>query len=1520
MGTPEEEARKFLDNLTPEEISKLKDTISSAILDVIKAEMDKLTELENEQKRLIERKEAVWVEERNAVANEKNTLREERQEIYKQLEPLELKILHQKNRLIAVREGGDLVSFTDKKGKRHEGIPDFTKIKTTQILFDEQTITTDEIPAYVPFLNEEAYRRRGFVLDAIRIDKNTYLTSINKHKDDSSEYVLLTLDQLVLVNDYYFTKAKGVLIQEARKLNEYQENWWDTKLTDERKEKYYSQKGLYHSLPAKEKKNITFDQYNALTWQEKDKIYKFFKRASIKRLHTVLEGNEMWISLHEMYERFINPDAVMPKPRFANQEVWYYWERFRNMMKWKIKDIRVQREDLSNSYLQAMETSFGDSNTNDALKEKFGIFVKRQNGSKINEIEINQIEVAWQQVQTVFGNLKTNAENVNMKISHTGEKFVFASKSIGMYVDIMNTIAVSNKYGADEFKNTLAHEVAHWIDNTIGKQQGVRYATDNYESTAGKIAFEFRGGLNKDVDSDYINATKECFARAFEQYFAIINQGEDATLIYSFKELDKRTPYYTADNYVNNLTFQNKIVPLINLFLEENKDFFKYSIVEQNNIQAMPKMIREPQNPQSNNSDKYAPLNKRFSHHSWFKDGKTTIKEAFDYFAQSGDFRLDKKLAKAQSSSLMDDVNYDAVLKYTGKEGGTYKLNELETEYFLERKEYWNKEQPFGTIKISEKGEEYILTDWGLWRLLRYKEDYIEKYGYKRSDVLKSFNEGLIDKDERGILINPDDGSGNLISFKKAKEKLIGLIPKLTYKLSEKETMKSNNNDKPSLESKQRFSPVKEVDRSEITLMPELFQGRQHAFSDETVQKIMLEGFDKSNDPIIVWWNPEKEKYVVISGHSRWEASSRLLKTGDKSLKTMPVKEFLGDQDEAVSYAVLESNRASTQEGLISDINAVRKMMKDGYNKTEMLKYIKPKSYLETIVSYTYLNPNGRFIEHLSQPSSRSFPYLERNAEWVGDIRRKFAEKLTDAHENEIFEYMYMSGGTGQLKLTKDQFYGLINSKVMKIDYNPDHPLSLQKVVSTNAVTSDAKEKLAELETEITYWQGEIKKKTDLIARARNEGHTEMIETFMKVVNDGTKKVIELTTRIQKLKTEISNLENEVVADLFSMADESPQMVKVQADIKKDESKQALETNVNEAESEINDCNRETKEFEKTHKKEILTVGSQLYLNGINHKVTAMDSEKITFVNFEGRFVKQQEIMLGYDELIDRFNRGLISIASYSTDDKILFDLMIKSVQICVARGESLKALKGSVSYSIDKITEMANQIKELASEKEELETKLSEVVAEKESTIAEKEVVVAEKEKALLEKEEQIKQALEKEKKFVAEIKEEKEKNNIAKGYYSHPFYPTKDNKIIDVQLNKVIELEASKKNIDLLKKGEELGAEYLKASQVKWNSFWGMKTGRVFQPIPFANTEAQANRNFEVMKMGANVEEEAPKNLNEYKEFIAKKHSSAKTKEEKAELEMLMELTNEMAENKMKEGGVVSNVVFINNRTYPH
>lgn len=577
--------------ITPDMISEMKQLIESHYETKIEEYKKQLESIDARDAEITAKENEIWQKEKQEVGEAKYALFKERMQLTEEKQNLIPAKRYAINRIKALENKGSIVSISDKKGLVYDEVPDFTTIAVQMYAFDEDTILENAIPEFVPEINDKKYASKGYVFDAMRLAPDKYLIATNGFSNEiekqaekytgqeiaiANGYVLVSLDQLVLINNYYFTLAKANLAAEAERRSENNKKAWFN-LSEQKREQFLSQKGLYHSLPAKIRKTISQSEYEALTWQEKEKIYQFYKRYGSKRITTRLDEHHMWSSFHSMFERFLNPEATLVEKRYANPQAWSYWQMLRDFLNWKIKDLKIQNEENSEQYKNAIETAFGFSNTNDSLKNEYGILVKRQDGSQINAAEIHDIIEAWIAVCAIIGNLKTLAITDNLKISHTGKKYIFASKAVGVYVPDMLTIGVSNKYGEKMFSYTLAHEVAHWIDNYLGKNQNKKWLTNDYESLAGKIAFDFRKNMNRKVSSEYANQTKECFARAIEQYFAIEKDGYDAQTEYMMYATDKdkqSMPYITSDYYVSRDAYDNIIKPQIVEFLKQHSEIF----------------------------------------------------------------------------------------------------------------------------------------------------------------------------------------------------------------------------------------------------------------------------------------------------------------------------------------------------------------------------------------------------------------------------------------------------------------------------------------------------------------------------------------------------------------------------------------------------------------------------------------------------------------------------------------------------------------------------------------------------------------------------------------------------------------------------------------------------------------------------------------------------------------------------------------------------------------------------------
>lgn len=329
-----------------------------------------------------------------------------------------------------------------------------------------------------------------------------------------------------------------------------------------------------------------------------------------------------------------------------------------------------------------------------------------------------------------------------------------------------------------------------------------------------------------------------------------------------------------------------------------------------------------------------------------------------------------------------------------------------------------------------------------------------------------------------------------------------------------------------------RFTEVFEIDRTKIDVDPKRFQGRQGEFSEDTVQGIVSKGsYDKSAEPIVVWLDEVSGKYIILSGHSRFEATKRLFEAGQNDLATVPVKQFNGTEEEAIDYATLESNRGSTEEGLISDLKAYKRALETGKNKEYLKRIFKPESRLKKLQNLSHLNTNGKFVQYLADPSASSFSYLERNAQWIGQLRDGLPA-LTDAHENELFDFIYLTKG-GNIK--KDVLFNEVDKRVNRIDFDPSQKLNLENRASSNAYTDPLNEKIKEIEKEIEKAQKTIESKRALIVRAKNEGKTEFIDKFQNEIADANSFILQKIEEKERLRQAIGKMERETVADLFSV-------------------------------------------------------------------------------------------------------------------------------------------------------------------------------------------------------------------------------------------------------------------------------------------------------------------------------------------------------------------------------------------------
>lgn len=246
------------------------------------------------------------------------------------------------------------------------------------------------------------------------------------------------------------------------------------------------------------------------------------------------------------------------------------------------------------------------------------------------------------------------------------------------------------------------------------------------------------------------------------------------------------------------------------------------------------------------------------------------------------------------------------------------------------------------------------------------------------------------------------------------------------------------------------------IDRSELNVDTKRFQFRMDAFAKATLKRILAKFEPAKLDPLVIWRDPKDGNYYLVSGHSRFEAAKKL------GIEELPVREFKGTEQEAIRFA-RESNLGAEAYSLAEKVNVYRQMEKDGATKKELkLSFGADAGKIE---AYTYLNPQGKFMEYLDQQAWDSFPHLTQKARDAGDIRRNFPE-LTNRHEDQIFDAFYPTDSKSRryLDMRKGDFARIVERQVMDLEWVPNKPLKFgRETVEGLVARPDTRETMAKI-------------------------------------------------------------------------------------------------------------------------------------------------------------------------------------------------------------------------------------------------------------------------------------------------------------------------------------------------------------------------------------------------------------------------------------------------------------------------
>lgn len=232
------------------------------------------------------------------------------------------------------------------------------------------------------------------------------------------------------------------------------------------------------------------------------------------------------------------------------------------------------------------------------------------------------------------------------------------------------------------------------------------------------------------------------------------------------------------------------------------------------------------------------------------------------------------------------------------------------------------------------------------------------------------------------------------------------------------------------------------VNTSDLKTHPS-FQNRDTPYSEESVNRIVDQGWDWNKYNAIKAWREPGTGDLYTINHSRLEAADRL------GIKTLPVDVIdTPSFDEAVELA-RNSNNLGTAETPVERAKMYRDMRAGGASESDITKaadQYEGKNSL-TIRSLSQLDPDSVALQNLRLKGSDADTYrtLEEAAEWTGKVQAAFPE-FNRQRQNEVYHYLLDN---------RDDFRGINSFKdfvqraydVASVDggFDPEKSLHLNK-------------------------------------------------------------------------------------------------------------------------------------------------------------------------------------------------------------------------------------------------------------------------------------------------------------------------------------------------------------------------------------------------------------------------------------------------------------------------------------------
>lgn len=307
---------------------------------------------------------------------------------------------------------------------------------------------------------------------------------------------------------------------------------------------------------------------------------------------------------------------------------------------------------------------------------------------------------------------------------------------------------------------------------------------------------------------------------------------------------------------------------------------------------------------------------------------------------------------------------------------------------------------------------------------------------------------------------------------------------------------------------------------SEISTDEQRFQGRAK-LNERVVESIAEKWNDADQDPIHVWTDPKDGKTYVLSGHHRLAGAK---KAGRENVKIIDrTNDFTEAQ--AIKFAKEEANANRTMETPMERAKTLRQKRERGDSKEDIDAYLenegKNKGYVNNLSA---LNPKGKGATAVASVEESGDKVtqkeVERIADWIGEVRRK-NKSLTDAHEDELFDFL-MDKGASQRITTKADFIHKVNAISGEIGFNYNEPLNIKRLKNKTQGEDVYDQEVADLKSQIADRQSQV---NEINERFTDPNRKDYISTESPDY-DATKKIAD--NKIANLNTEIKAIQKKL--------------------------------------------------------------------------------------------------------------------------------------------------------------------------------------------------------------------------------------------------------------------------------------------------------------------------------------------------------------------------------------------------------